>query len=504
MTESEGRLPEVRYVEADGLQINSDIEEVILTPEDETNPALLAELEALHVREEPRSKPIDEMSEGELRQQIVDLKSQVLTLKRSGHIEGAKAALLQYNAVEVRLKQIEALRSAVEAKKVTAEVISVSQPPPQVANESISSPKPKDASLYRDLFAKLQKQSAQCMAIAESYSQANRPTDAKLFVRRKQAFDLDIQKLRLMLKEKKAPPTSRVVDVIYENQLSNPDVPDGILQLLLGDLKITNARKCKLSADGQQYQFKLSYELPGLDEKEATLTSQPFTTTGLERNALGPFTFRCNRRDIRVVKGVEYKKVRLEIVAEEGILFFKSTVVKMSGQAKLDRLLKDCSVQVAVDLMDVDGDKRSALPSAMCILTAKVRAPLSGASEGFKRITEKWVVVPEFGNSNHVLYSCLPPPPQAASPVKVSPKLPDMPVTGTLADKIRSFEVIEYELEQLAQKPVTSDPELMDLQVALEGLRDRLQMQVEIGEISINGKCLLNGSFLTFRLSCHS
>lgn len=489
LTESQGGLPEVRYVEADGLQISGDIEEVTLTPEDENNPALLAELEALHIKEEPKRKAIDEMSEEELKELTAELKSQVLSLKRSGDIEGAKDVLLQYNAVEGRLKQIDALKGAVEAKKVAAEVISVSSPPPQVIQESLSSPKPKDAAIYRDLFAKLQKQSAQCVAIAESYSQANRPSDAKLFIRRKQAFDLDIQKMRLMLKEKKAPPASRVVDVIYENQLNNPDVPEGILQITLGDLKITNTRKCKLSADGQQYQFKISYELPGLDEKEVTLTSQPFTTTGLERNTLGPFTFKCNRKDIRVIKGVEYKKLRLEIVAEEGILFFKSTVVKMSGQAKLDRLLKDCSVQVAVDLMDVDGEKRSALPSAMCILTARVRAPLSGASEGFKRITEKWIVVPEFGNSNHVLYSCLSPPPQVASPVKLSPKLPEMTVTGTLADKIRSFEVIEYELEQLAQKPVSSDPELMDLQVALEGLRDRLQMQVEIGELSITGNC---------------
>lgn len=505
-------MPDLNYFDPSKLTESEGIEdEIILTPEDETNPELLAELESLHIGPKPNS--ISEMSEQELEQCVKELKAKALSCKRSGDLEGAKATLIELHAHEKQLHQLQSLRIAIESTKASQRFLgacagdaifkesflspnssTLSSPAELASPLPPSSPKLKDASVYRDLFARLQKQSAQCAAIAESYAQVNRHTDAKLFMKRKQAFDLDVLKLRSMLRDKQTPPDSQIVDVIYELQLCNSDVPEGCLQITLGDLKITNSRKCKLKADGEQYEFRLFYDLPGLDETETTLYSAPFTTTGLERNSLPPFLFKCSRKDIRVVKAVEYKKMRLEIVSQEGFLFFKSKVAKMSGQIKLDRLLKDCTLQVPVDLMDVDGDKRSSLPSAQILLTARVRNPLSLGSVATKQVTERWTVIPSFGNSNHVLYSCLPPPEQPKSPVvAVVPQvsLPEVATTGTIADKIKSFDVIEYELDVLARKKseVMTDPQLMDLQVALEGLRDRLQMQVEIGQLSITGKC---------------
>ena len=519
VTTLQAKLPEVKYFDHTSVDVSVDVEDdVILTPEDENNPDLLAELKSLHVVD--KRKSISELSEQELVDAVAELKGKVLTLKRAGDLEGAKAALIEYNAHEKQLNQVRSLKAALSATKtapkqpespatiastVKTELPASSSKPqspltsPKPASptspavsETPSSPKPKDAAVYRDLFAKLQKQSAQCVAVADSYSQANRATDAKLFLKRKQAFDLDVLKLRAMLRDKQPPPAFRVVNVTYEMHLTNADIPEGQLQVTLGDLKITNSRKCKLKGDGEQYELRVFYDLPGLAESESTQTSAPFTTTGLERNSLAPFTFKCGKKDIRSVKAVEYKKIRIEIVAEEGFLFFKSKVVKLTGQVKLDRLLKDCTFQAAVDLMDVDGEKRSSLPSAIIILTARVKCPLSSGSEATKQINEKWTVIPGFGNSNHVLYSCLPPPDQPKSPIAVAPQiaLPDMNATGTIADKIKSFEVIEFELEALAQKKaeVMNDPQLMDLQIALEGLRDRLQMQVEIGQLSIAGK----------------
>jgi hypothetical protein len=153
------------------------------------------------------------------------------------------------------------------------------------------------------------------------------------------------------------------------------------------------------------------------------------------------------------------------------------------GQCKLDKLSKECTLMEGIDLFDCEDGKRSAIPSANLQLTAKLKNPLT--SDGFKQSTEKWVVIPSFGFSNHSLYSDLSPV-SLSSPLVSSPK--DLR-TGTLADQIRSFEVIEYELGILAQnqKGVLEDPSLMDLQVALEALRDRLQMQVELGQISLEG-----------------
>lgn len=186
-----------------------------------------------------------------------------------------------------------------------------------------------------------------------------------------------------------------------------------------------------------------------------------------------------------MVKSVEYKKLRLEIIGETGFLFFKTEVIKSTGQCKFEKLLKDCTFRGEVDLFDVEEGKKSALPSAQLTVTAKLRNPLT--SDGFKQNTEKWTVIPSFGFSNHTLYSDLSPPTVPAI-LKDSPK--QQGSSGFLADHIKSFEVIEYELGLLAQNQsaVFADNKLMDLQVALEALRDRIQLQVELGQISLEGK----------------
>lgn len=190
---------------------------------------------------------------------------------------------------------------------------------------------------------------------------------------------------------------------------------------------------------------------------------------------------------------MEYKKIRIEIYGTTGFLFFKSSVLKASSQCKLDRLLKDCTIREELDLFDVGEDgKKSALPSAKLCLVAKVRSPLT--SDGFKQCTEKWTVIPGFGFSNHTLYSDLVPLESRAATSPTSPVLVGKaPQSNTLADQITSFEVIEFELGALAQNQaaVMADPNLMDLQVALEALRDHIQMQVELGQISLEGKLFI-------------
>ena len=200
------------------------------------------------------------------------------------------------------------------------------------------------------------------------------------------------------------------------------------------------------------------------------------------------FVFKCNKKDLRVVKSVEYKKIKIEIYGETGFLFFKSSVLKATTQCKLDRLLKDCTYKEEIDLFDVGSDgKKSALPSAKLSLVAKVKSPLT--SDGFKQCTEKWTVIPSFGYSNHTLYSDLSIPTADAKPISPGILTAPVPQSNTLADHVKSFEVIEYELGLLAQNQaaVLADNNLMDLQVALESLRDRIQMQVELGQISLEG-----------------
>lgn len=513
------RVPNFAMIRAGPEDLGDyNVENMVLTPEDETNPELLAELSALVIA--PASEPKED--------KIAELKKEILTLKRGGDIEGAKAKLKELSELEkgekgpvsetkvIETKQVPepklivpmALESPVQYNLTEAETNSVRN------QKNSAVPASTDTQVYRDLFAKLQKQSATCQTVSEFYTAANRKSDANLFIKRKQALDLETQKLRLMLKNKQPPPQSKTVNVTYEYMLSNPEIPEGQLQVAFGQLKVVLPRKFKLK-DTEEYKLKISYELFGLSEQEINQTSEPFTTQGLTNSkliiiihiwrcfldTLKPFMFKCNKRDVRAVKSVEYKKIRLEIVGETGFLFFKSEVVKATGQCKLDRLLKDCTFKEEIDLFDVEDGKKSAIPSAKLVMTAKMRSPLT--SDGFKQNTEKWTVIPSFGFSNQTLYSDLSPPPVLSTlppsivTVSSSPK-----ATGTLADNVKSFEVIEYELGLLAQNQnaVMSDATLMDLQVALEALRDRIQMQVELGEISLEGKHYKNGLYWGLRV----
>lgn len=257
------------YAGDDDMEMN-----VTLTPEDENDPELLAELTSILSSDSPRSPD-----------RVAGLKKEILRMKREGDIEGAKAKLLELNKLEGKEKPEKGSES--EKKPIAGESLVINSPTSQT-NSQATSPKvsASDTQVYRDLFSKLQKQSALCQTISDFYTSANRRPDATLFIKRKQALDLELQKLRLMLKSHQAAPQSKIVDVTYEYVLSNPDVPEGQLQVSLGQLKIILPRKFKLK-DSEEYKMKVTYELSGLSEHEMTLNSEPFSTSGLANSKKG-------------------------------------------------------------------------------------------------------------------------------------------------------------------------------------------------------------------------
>lgn len=280
-----------------------DLSNVTLTPEDENNPELLAELDSIlstdsSVVKKPESTEIAESVS--VNDSLDHLKKEILRLKREGDIEGAKAKLLELERIKTANKTVnndykadpKSVASSVTTN-ITAAVspIAVSSITVSPTNNltTLSSPtnlttSPKLASDgYRELFSKLQKQSALCQTISDFYTSANRKPDATLFIKRKQAIDLELQKLRLMLKSKQPAPQAKAVDVTYEYVLGNPDVPDGQLQVTIGLLKIILPRKFKLQSD-EEYKMKITYEISGLTEAETTLMSEPFTTSGLSNS----------------------------------------------------------------------------------------------------------------------------------------------------------------------------------------------------------------------------
>ena len=278
-----------------------DLSNVTLTPEDENNPELLAELDSIlstdsSVVKKPESTEIAESVS--VNASVDHLKKEILRLKREGDIEGAKAKLLELERIKTANKTVnndykadpKSVASSVTTN-ITAAVSPIAVPsitvspttnhPTSPTNLTTSPKLASDG--YRELFSKLQKQSALCQTISDFYTSANRKPDATLFIKRKQAIDLELQKLRLMLKSKQPAPQAKAVDVTYEYVLGNPDVPDGQLQVTIGLLKIILPRKFKLQSD-EEYKMKITYEISGLTEAETTLMSEPFTTSGLSNS----------------------------------------------------------------------------------------------------------------------------------------------------------------------------------------------------------------------------
>lgn len=268
-----------------------NVENMVLTPEDENNPELLAELASLtEDKSAATSKEADDNNKQILREEdvVLGLKREILKLKREGNIEEAKVKLKELNELEG--KKIEPKDNLNNELKDNDCLISMPVNLEPVQPSSIQDSKPtspklqsSDAQVYRDLFSKLQKQSALCQTISEFYLNSNRKSDANLFIKRKQALDLEVQKLRLMLKSKQPAPPAKTVNVTYEYVLSNPEIPEGQLQVTFGGLKVTLPRKFKLKPD-EEYKLRIYYELSGLSEKEMTLTSEPFTTQGLSKS----------------------------------------------------------------------------------------------------------------------------------------------------------------------------------------------------------------------------
>lgn len=252
-----------------------NVENMVLTPEDENNLELLAELSALTVE----TKVKEQESEIKVADPVKDLKREILELKRKGDIEGAKGKLKELTELEKK----KSVATPLNTSQILATPAATSLNVASAASVPVT-PNPKacsaDTQVYRDLFSKLQKQSASCQIISEFYTTANRKSDANLFIKRKQALDLETQKLRLMLKNKQPAPQYKTVNVTYEYVLSNPEVPEGQLQVTFGQLQVILPRKFKLK-DSEEYKLKINYELFGLKDKEINLTSESFTTNGL-------------------------------------------------------------------------------------------------------------------------------------------------------------------------------------------------------------------------------
>lgn len=236
--------------------------QVILQTDDvEAHPELLAELEALCLGDGSAKRDLHAKGNGDYTRHTSSnpangAKTSPKTAAGSSHMAPLTAAGPSLKSSIPNSKSVPALKS------------------PQ---------QPRDATLYRTIIGRFQKQTTICGAACEYYAGVGRKTDAMLYAKRRQAFELDLQRLRALLKAKQDPPPTRLVNVVYDHSMTNSQTPEGELHVSLSGLKVMNARRCPLKMDGE-YQVRLTYELPGLGEREAILLSPPFTPAGLQQS----------------------------------------------------------------------------------------------------------------------------------------------------------------------------------------------------------------------------
>ena len=425
--------------------------------------------------------------------------------------------------------------------KGTAMAVEQLVPSPSTSSRRTSIPcsprpvkKPTDQSTpvgqYRHIIESLKHQISACGKLFDACTSRGLKLEAALHARRKQAFELDLLQIRAKLKANEMPPQYLSVDFDVEdvgdgpnggNSETMPIPPANELHLYFSQLQLCKEKQMTVSGS-KNYQFKLSYEPFG---EEWVQKSMPFTSLGLTRNLLGPIVVKLGHvlggasapkaaslgsklKDLRFFKAVEHKKLKVELVEASDSSTFQFLTSWFSGRknaclcgsARLDALIQEPRFETVVDLVPIDTEsgKKKASSVATVRLTAVSASAWSGnnASRIVTKHAEKWVLIPQLGHCTSdifpgVIKTTSPPPPAKA--VASNNSSGDALNVQLDSDSlvpislIHSFEVIEYELElmQSNEALVLNSPELMDRQVALEGLRDQLQSQVEYGELSL-------------------
>jgi hypothetical protein len=526
-----------------------NIDHVTLTAEDENDPALLAELDKMlrvntedheqttdAVEAEPEAEthneptsieeleaelesPEDNRLPLEVRLQTKDRdlllkyihleKVRTVACKRAGDQAGMSESFKAYKQLQARLQEIDnsdgsedmlgrlkadALRAKREgnmeqARELMAKVMQLEK----AKGTAVAKPADNRAKA-KDLLAKLSNQIDESYEAVKFYIKSGDKNDAGLALGRKKAFESDLMAIKAAALANGALPKGRTVSMQIPISLELEELPEGEMHVVLSGIKASpkdTRKRSKEFFDSRDDHFlKAVFEWPpdaaeAEHQKLGSLFKPGKSVTVTDRFAFGGV-----KRDIKGQKFFEYQKLKVELYRKESSFLFKTkSVLVASNQVRLAPLLNQVQLTESVELMDAT--RRSI--GITVDVSLRIQKPISGKAFKFKPV--QWIVFDELSSGR-----LFPDPTAAKVPSASASK--SLGASQTLANdetgdkelakvekevaSMVSYALIEHELSQLANNPaVLDDPLLAARQIALEGRRDAIALQIELGQLSM-------------------
>lgn len=188
------------------------------------------------------------------------------------------------------------------------------------------------------------------------------------------------------------------------------------------------------------------------------------------------------RRDLKLQKFFEHRKLKIELLKHESSLFGGLLGRKSAGQPvgfgvqmKLDGLLKEPTVCEPVTFTGTASKKRAW--SLTVDISLKVNTPIG--SKPIQRIRENWLFLAT-ADDEQVAES-------AGTEDRGTSRSPPSALPGAIpVEDIVSYAVLEEELAKIGNMPAQtkSHPSIVNRQIALEQARDDIALRVQLGQVT--------------------
>ena len=300
---------------------------------------------------------------------------------------------------------------------------------------------------YKQLSDRISRQIKMCAEAANYYERAKISQKAKLFTNRRTASEKELQLLVADFKANRPVPEIREWKLSFLTQEIDLDMKEKDMKVII-DTKQVNLK------NRLDYKIKVIFECPpNASPKEQ---ERLIALGGGHENVV---TFAdCINRDIKQQKFFEHRRLKFELIYKERtLLFFTNEVTVASGYVKLTPLTAKCSLQSDVRLTDASQEKRK--HSCLINVCIKLRFPIT-QKEPVKH-EESFVYIPTYNVAVDCEYDT---------------------ATRDDNDYFVSYVVLEKEIARLSEdKSQDAQLKLIDL----EGKRDKLQIQVETGQLTM-------------------
>ncbi|PJF17777.1 hypothetical protein PSACC_02412 [Paramicrosporidium saccamoebae] len=456
-----------------------NVDNMELTPEDENDPALLAELavlegsgrlqESAHDLKQKSEPTLELKPEKSVEERMNEAKSRALGLKRSGDMEGAKTALQEYERLKALLAK-DPQPSEISQPTPTHPAMEKSSEIDLLKELALEAKRAGDLDQARSLMsqilalqgnptksvkAKLLAQAKECQEAARIMMNRGDRTAASDFTRKEKAFALDVKKGVQGEKE--------TVQVELPVDTTNYNVAPDELSVHLSALTLSKRSKMTPSAK-VEYFIQTLLEWPVDDATNHRQNTAKFAIATNSAELMDrKITYKAIKRDMRSIKFFEHHKIRVELYRVESSFFRTKNVLVGWTALRMGPLTAETRTEETLDLVD---ENRKQIGVSITV-ALELRTPLKSSSQSMK--TANWVVMVD-GESGRIFN---PPPPESVE-------------ADTIVSCIRSYVVLEHEIARLKADPVAeTDPALVALLGALEGKLYDLTVKVELGQLSM-------------------